>query len=119
VAKDLRDSRRRKAEKAMARIDTTLLALTFAAALATGCHHDDASSTAATSTSATSTATTASVTAEDLGKLGAEINKHPHEATKILGEHGMTRQSFETAIRKVSSSPAESKRYAAAYKSAS
>jgi hypothetical protein len=103
----------------MARIDTTLFALTFAAALATGCHHDDASSTAATSSSATSISSAATMSPEDLGKLGAEINKHPHDATKILGDHGMTRQSFETAIRKVSSSPAESKRYAAAYKSAS
>ncbi len=55
---------------------------------------------------------------EDLGKLGAEIKKHPKEAQKLLSEKGLTEQQFEQAIRKVSENPDQSKRYAAAYKKA-
>ena len=65
-------------------------------------------------------ANTAAVSAspEDLGKIGAEIKRHPKDAQKILTDHGMDEASFEKAIRSVSSHPDESKRYRDAYKKA-
>ena len=56
---------------------------------------------------------------EDLGKLGAEIKKHPKDAQKLLSDKGLTEQQFEQAVRKVAESPEQSKRYADAYKKAS
>lgn len=64
------------------------------------------------------TSASASTSPEDLGKIGADIKKHPKEANKILSEHGLTEASFEKAIRSVSSSPDESRRYRDAYKKA-
>jgi len=81
-----------------------------------------ASTTNATTTAAAANAPAANATTltpEQLGQLGALINKQPGNADKLLADQGLTQASFEAAIRKVSSDPAESKRYAAAYKSAS
>jgi hypothetical protein len=81
-----------------------------------------ASTTSATTTSPAVTAPTANASAltpEQLGQLGALINKQPANADKLLADQGLTQATFEAAIRKVSSDPAASKRYAAAYKSAS
>jgi ABC-type enterochelin transport system substrate-binding protein len=71
---------------------------------------------AKTSANTPATASATSLTPEQLGELGASIKKHPSEGTKILSDHGMTQEQFERAIRQVSSDPAASKRYAAAYK---
>jgi hypothetical protein len=62
---------------------------------------------------------TTNMSPEDLGKLGAEIKKHPKDAPKLLADKGLTEQQFEQAVRKVAESPADSKRYAEAYKKAS
>ncbi|MEA2235692.1 MAG: hypothetical protein QOC81_416 [Thermoanaerobaculia bacterium] len=105
---------------------TTLLTFAICAALvAGGCNK--ANQTAATATTASSTAGSTlvatasgtSMTPEQLGQLGALINKQPANADKLLADQGLTQETFESAIRKVSSDPAASKRYAAAYKSAS
>jgi len=78
------------------------------------------SSTTASPTSTVSSSTTisqtTSLTPEQLGELGAEIKRHPDDAKKILADHGLDEASFERAIRSVSSDPAQSRRYAAAYK---
>jgi hypothetical protein len=81
-----------------------------------------ASTTSATTTSPAANApavNASALTPEQLGQLGALINKQPANADKLLSDQGLTQATFEAAIRKVSSDPAESKRYAAAYKSAS
>jgi hypothetical protein len=81
-----------------------------------------ASTTSGTTTAANAPAPTANATTltpEQLGQLGALINKQPGNADKLLTDQGLTQATFEAAIRKVSSDPAASKRYAAAYKSAS
>ncbi|HEV7486890.1 MAG TPA: hypothetical protein VGQ65_14525 [Thermoanaerobaculia bacterium] len=81
-----------------------------------------ASTTSTTTTAANAPAPTANATTltpEQLGQLGALINKQPGNADKLLADQGLTQATFEAAIRKVSSDPAASKRYAAAYKSAS
>jgi hypothetical protein len=62
---------------------------------------------------------TTNLSPEDLGKLGAEIKKHPKDAQKLLADKGLTEQQFEQAVRKVAENPADSKRYAEAYKKAS
>jgi hypothetical protein len=61
----------------------------------------------------------ANLTPEQLGELGAKIKKQPSEAQRLLSQQGLTQESFETAIRKVSEDPEASKRYAEAYKRAS
>lgn len=101
---------------------TTFLAVSFAALIASSaCHKSDQTSPspALSGKSSVSTNDGTSISPEDLGRLGAKINKHPSDASKLLSEQGMTQAAFETAIRRVSSDPAASKRYAAAYKSAS
>ena len=67
--------------------------------------------------SATST-TKANLSPEELGELGARIEKQPNEAQKMLSEKGLNDQTFEQAIRKVAEDPEASKRYAEAYKRA-
>lgn len=92
--------------------------------LAAGCKNTP-SSTAASSgsdnatTSAQSSAPATSLSPEQLGTLGAQIKKQPNDADKILADHGLNEQQFAAAVRKVSENPADAKRYATAYKSAS
>lgn len=59
------------------------------------------------------------LTPEQLGALGAEIRKDPSRGDDLLREHGLTRASFEKAIRDVTEDAEASKRYAAAYRKAS
>lgn len=95
-------------------IATLTLTLTF------GCNKGSTPSAAAPAAPAIETKVAqVNMTPEELGELGAEIKKNPADANKLLTEKGLTEQSFEQAIRKVSESPEESKRYAAAYKRAS
>jgi len=89
----------------------------MAAAMLAGCRNDNTtSSTTKPAANPTVTASATTLTPEQLGELGASIHKHPADGTKILSDHGMTEAQFERAIRQVSSDPAASKRYAAAYK---
>jgi hypothetical protein len=101
----------------------SLLGIALCAALiASGCSKTEQMAGTTSSTTATPAANAANaptLTPEQLGQLGALINKQPANADKLLADQGLTQATFEAAIRKVSSDPAESKRYAAAYKSAS
>ena len=56
---------------------------------------------------------------EQLGELGAKIQKNPNDAEQLLTQHGLTEESFQQAVRKVAENPEESKKYAAAFKRAS
>jgi hypothetical protein len=100
-----------------------LLGITLCAALiASGCNKANQTATTTSPISGSTVVATAngsSMTPEQLGQLGALINKQPANADKLLADQGLTQETFESAIRKVSSDPAASKRYAAAYKSAS
>ena len=95
--------------------------------VAASCKNNASSTTASqTDTSATaqsssrsSGSSSSSLTPEQLGSLGAQIKKQPNDADKLLSDHGLNEQSFAAAVRKVSESPADAKRYTAAYKSAS
>ena len=93
---------------------TTLIGLAIALLLAGGCREK---STTTTAVSGEQTVT--QHTPEQLGEIGAKIKKQPAEAQKILSDNGLTEESFEDAIRKVSEDPQASKRYAEAYRKAS
>lgn len=60
----------------------------------------------------------AALTPEQLGELGAQIQKNPNDAQRLLAERGLNAQTFEQAVRKVAEDPAASKRYADSYKKA-
>jgi hypothetical protein len=99
---------------------TNLFVITgLALLLVAGCKNQKTSSTASNTDTAVSAASTLSMTPEQLGDLGAQIKKTPNDADKLLAQHGLDEKSFVAAVRKVSENPADAKRYAAAYKSAS
>ncbi|HEX8620182.1 MAG TPA: hypothetical protein VF911_21565 [Thermoanaerobaculia bacterium] len=58
------------------------------------------------------------LTPEQLGALGAAIRKEPGRGDELLAEHGLTRATFEQAIRDVTENADASRRYAAAYRKA-
>lgn len=94
---------------------TMTIALALTLVMAGGCSKEPASDVASTQPAATA----ANLTPEQLGEVGAKIQKQPTDAQRILSESGLTEESFEQAIRKVSEDPHASKRYAAAYQKAS
>lgn len=100
---------------------TMSIAFALSALLAVGC--SDRSKTTAVATTEERPAATAqsaaNLTPEQLGELGAEIKKNPNDSQRLLTEKGLTEESFEQAVRKVSEDPQASKRYADAYKRAS
>lgn len=121
------ETKAKETAKDMERINTMrkfsigIAALTLV--LAIGCkNQNQTASTNADNNSNNTVATsqqTTNMSPEDLGKLGAEIKKHPKDAQKLLSDKGLTEQQFEQAVRKVAESPEQSKRYADAYKKAS
>lgn len=56
---------------------------------------------------------------EELGELGVELESNPEQIEDILAERGMTLETYEAAIRRVTENPGEAKRYAEAYRNAS
>jgi hypothetical protein len=94
--------------------------LLLTAFLVAGACSDESRTSVATPQQATTEATSqaANLTPEELGELGAKIEKQPGDAEKILSEKGLNEESFEQAIRKVAEDPAASKRYAESYKKA-
>ncbi|HEX8254492.1 MAG TPA: hypothetical protein VF846_15210 [Thermoanaerobaculia bacterium] len=95
----------------------SILSLTV---LLTACgQRESATSAAAPATPAAPSAAAAPLTPEQLGALGAEIRKDPAHGDELLTRHGLTRQTFEQAIRDVTESANASQRYAEAYRKAS
>ncbi len=102
---------------------STILAALLAAmlALALACNKQNGTATGSSNNptdtaNGVASASAPSLTPEQLGELGAKIKAHPKDADRILSDAGLTASTFEAQIRKVSSDPAASKRYAAAYK---
>lgn len=85
------------------------------------CNADKQQSAANNSSTPAQPAAQASMqlTPEQLGELGAQIQRNPDRANELLTHHGLTPRSFEKAIRDVTENPDASKRYAAAYRKAS
>jgi len=93
---------------------------TLALVLMFGCKNQNQTASYDNNNSGNNTvASTTNLSPEDLGKLGAEIKKHPKDAQKLLADKGLNEQQFEQAVRKVAENPSDSKRYAEAYKKAS
>src|SRR5438045_617173 len=87
----------------MARASTIILTLVLLA----GCRGHGASRSAAPPQStAPAAAAQPTLTPEELGALGADIRKHPADAHRLIAARGLTDESFEQAIRKVSEDPA-------------
>ena len=102
---------------------TLTLTMLLLLALAGGCSQDaNEKTTAATSAqpqAAAAAQTPHELTPEQLGELGAQIGKTPDRADALLSQHGLTKESFEAQIRKITENPDASKRYAEAYRKAS
>lgn len=94
---------------------TSWIALMLCALLLAGGCARETTTTEATTGEAV---TRADLSPEELGELGAQIEKNPGEAERLLSEKGLNEESFEQAIRKVSEDPEASKRYSEAYKKA-
>lgn len=87
-------------------------------ALMTGCSGDRQQTVAGAETKSTTPGVVKTMTPEQLGQLGAEIEKNPQKAEELLTARGLDTRSFETQIRKVTESAEASRRYAEAYKRA-
>jgi hypothetical protein len=96
----------------------TLIALTVLLALAGGCKQKNTASVASEPKAGATTEARQTLTPEQLGELGARIEKAPDHAATLLGEHGLTEKTFEQEIRKITEDPEASKRYASAYEKA-
>lgn len=57
-----------------------------------------------------------SLTPEQMGELGAQISRQPDRANELLAQHGLTVETFEKEIRRITEDPQASRRYAEAYK---
>lgn len=97
----------------------TIAVISISFILAAGCKQQSTTETSASAPSKGVSGAQSNLSAEDLGELGAKIKKNPKLADQLLSERGLTRESFEKAVRKVAESPEDSRRYAAAYKKAS
>ena len=100
---------------------TLTLTIVMLLALAGGCSQDTKDKTVAAGDQPQAAAVQASqdLTPEQLGELGAQIRKDPARAEALLTQHGLTKETFEAQIRKITEDPDASKRYADAYKKAS
>jgi hypothetical protein len=84
------------------------------------CQQQQDASTAAQATPvAAAPSAHSSLSPEQLGALGAEIRKDPARGDELLTKHGLTRATFEQAIRAVTENADSSRRYAEAYRKAS
>jgi hypothetical protein len=105
---------------------TSSLALVLVLSLSGACSNDRPAQTASDGARPSSVADTGAANAlrteemspEELGELGARIEKTPDRAKELLAEKKLDEKSFEQQIRKVTENPDASKRYAEAYKKA-
>ena len=91
------------------------LSIALLVTLASGCERDEYLG----GTKASESVAAKDLTPEQLGELGAKIKKAPDQASELLSAHGLTQESFEAAIRKVTENPEASKRYTEAFNKAS
>jgi len=83
------------------------------------CQQRNEAASAQPASAAPAVAKSGALTPEQLGALGAEIRKDPGRGDELLQQHGLTRATFEQAIRDVTENVEASQRYAAAYRKAS
>ena len=99
----------------------TLIALTVSLTLVAGAWGQNKPAGVASTEpppAATTAAAQQTLTPEQLGELGAKIEKTPDQATALLSAKGLNEKTFEQQIRKITEDPEASKRYAAAYEKA-
>ena len=98
-----------------------LIALMVLLTFAGGCGQNKPASVASTEpqpAAVTADAKEQNWTPEQLGELGAKIEKTPDQASALLSAQGLNEKTFEQQIRKITEDPQASKRYAAAYEKA-
>jgi PBP1b-binding outer membrane lipoprotein LpoB len=81
----------------------SLITLTVLVALAGACQQKQTASVASSEPKAAVTTEEAkqTLTPEQLGELGAKIEKTPDQATTLLSQHGLNEKTFEQEIRKI------------------
>ncbi len=55
---------------------------------------------------------------EKLGQLGVQLEAEPDRIEEILAEQGLTLDTYEAAIRRITENPGDARRYAEAYDNA-
>lgn len=94
------------------------IAITLLLTLGVACGQSDRAASNTVAPTPAATASTTTLTPEQLGELGAQINRQPDRANELLTHHGLTTETFEKEIRKITEDPKASRRYAEAYKRA-
>lgn len=84
--------------------------------LAIACGNDQRTVSTGGTAPASPAAAAQTLTPEQLGELGAQIQRQPDRANELLSNHGLTPEKFEQEIRKVTEDAQASKRYAEAYR---
>jgi hypothetical protein len=97
----------------------TIAILSLTALLGACQQRQEAPAAQATPVATVPAGTRAVPTPEQLGALGAEIRKDPARGDELLARQGLTRATFEEAIRDVTENADASRRYAEAYRKAS
>ena len=97
---------------------TLFISFVLAFALLGACQRTETSAINPAADETTKMAGKHEMSPEDLGELGARIEREPDKAKELLSEHGLDEKSFEAEIRKITEDPEASKRYAAAYEKA-
>lgn len=95
----------------------TILAL-LGVTLAGACQNEQKTASSAASQAQPGVQVSATLTPEELGTLGGQIKRDPNQADTLLSQRGLTRESFEKAIRDVTENADASKRYSEAYRKA-
>jgi hypothetical protein len=97
----------------------TILTLLVVVLTIGGCQQEQKTASSAPSQAQPGVQVATTMTPEELGTLGAQIRKDPDQADTLLSQRGLTRESFEKAIRDVTENADAAKRYSEAYRKAS
>lgn len=93
---------------------TTILVFALTLSVAAACQQEQQTTTA----EQPQVAPAANLTPEQLGELGARIQKEPDRAEEILQQHGLTPESYEQAVRGITEDVDASRRYSDALRKA-
>lgn len=97
----------------------TILTLLSVILMAGACQQEQKTASSAAPAAQSGVQAATPMTPEELGTLGAQIKNDPDQADTLLSQRGLTRESFEKAIRDVTENADASKRYSDAYRKAS
>lgn len=103
--------------RALGRATVASMALLLAATLGACGRSDDAGDpAAASSTAATGAEAAAGLSPEELGALGARLDREPERATDLLAAEGLSWEAYELAVRRVSADADQARLYSEAFR---